>query len=496
MKLNILDKVRTIAVTCVQFGDTAKGKIVDLLAAWAEIIARGTGGANAGHSVCLGEESFIFHLIPSGILHDKDGKTNIIGSGTAIDPRILCEELALLDKKEISYDKLMLALNAKLTLPTQIVRDRVGEGEAGDGKIGTTGRGIGPTYGDHVIRIGLLVNDLLNRDILAAKVKANVAFSVRILKSYDPEMVKAILQQPYLDDGLFYHSKNIFDVDTIVSRYYEYGRILSPFIFDTDHFIQHSVGVHKILLEGAQGALLDVDYGTQPYVTSSNCTVDGLAKGVGLNRSHIDLSLGIFKGFYETRVGGGPFPTELGGEVSARWCRTASQEEEAAQFAGATVNDEHDEFRQGVALRIAGREYGVTTKRPRRTGWLDLPLLKYALQWNGPDVVLTKLDVLDECRTIKVCVAYEYQGPHYRFGNCHFNAGDRLLTAIPSAEFLQHCRPVYRSFPGWQKSIRGIRSFYDLPSELRAILSFLVAETHIRPIIISVGPDREETIFT
>ena len=495
MKIEIPDSVKTVAVTCLQWGDTGKGKFVDLFANWADIIVRGTGGANAGHSVYLDGVPFIFHLIPSGILHDKNGKVNIIGTGAAIDPKILCEELTLLRKNQQSCQNLMVSLNAKLTLPTQIVRDRVGEGSAGAGKIGTTGRGIGPTYGDHVTRIGLTMNDLLNPDILAVKVKANVAFSVRILQSYDPEIVKAILSQKNLGEGVFYHSsRKIFDVDTIVEQYLEYGKILDRFISNTDGFVQNNVGNKNVLLEGAQGTLLDVDYGTRPFVTSSNCTVDGLAKGAGLNRSHVDLALGVIKGFYETRVGEGPFPTELGGKASAKWCSKATREQEQKEYAGVTVNDA-DEFYQGVALRIVADEYGATTGRPRRTGWLDLPLLKHSLCWGGPDVVLTKLDILDECDEIKVCTSYIYDGPTYRLGASTLAKKACLYHAIPTAEVLEYCKPIYKGFPGWRKSLKGTTSYAELPIELKNILNFVITETHINPKIISVGPAADETIF-
>ena len=492
--LKIPKGVKTIAVTCLQWGDTGKGKIVDLLADWADIIVRGTGGANAGHSICFGESRFVFHLVPSGILHDEKGKINIIGSGTAIDPRTLCEELALFRKQGLSYGHLMLALNAKLTLPTQIVRDRVGEGEAGERKIGTTGRGIGPTYADHVMRVGLIVNDLLNPDILAKKVSANVAFSSRALAGCDPQTVRAVLHQPFLGNGIFYHPERIFNTDEIVQSCLECGKTLGQFIGDTDAYVHDSVGSKKILLEGAQGALLDVDHGTRPFVTSSSCTVDGLAKGAGLNRSHVDLALGIIKGFYETRVGEGPFPTELGGEDSARWCRQITKEKEMDEYSGASVNAPH-EFIQGIALRMAGDEYGATTKRPRRIGWLDLPLLRYALQWASPDVVLTKLDVLNQFDEIKVCTHYKYVGPYYRYGAEDLHSGRVLDTAIPLAEVLEYCRPVYHVFPGWKKSFKGVTSFEGLPCELRHILDFVICQTGISPRIISGGSDREDTIF-
>lgn len=487
-------KNKTIAVTDLQYGDSGKGKIVDHLAAGADIIARGTGGANAGHTIVENGVTTVLHLVPCGILQDAQRKANIIGSGCAVDPRVFVEELAMLDQRKLPCNHLQVSLNAKLTLPTHVVRDRLAESSEGAGKIGTTGRGIGPTYGDHVLRIGLVVNDLLNPDILAAKVKENVAFAKRIVASYDPELVRQVMSHPHLGNGMFYHPQNLFDVDAIMDQYLAYGRLLQPFIRDTDNFIQSNLGKKKILLEGAQGTLLDLDCGTYPFVTSSNCTVEGLAKGVGLKHSNVDLSLGVAKGFYQTRVGGGPFPTELGGQQSAQWCRFGNREKEAQAYTGVTVNDE-DEFRQGVALRVAGNEYGATTGRPRRVGWLDLPLLRYALSFSGKDVVLTKLDVLNDCEVIKVCTSYQYQGPPYYFGGKLLSQGDSIFVAIPTAEVLDWCKPVYYEFPGWKQSLKGITSFQDLPEKLRAILDFVMTQTHIKPRIISTGPDREEAIF-
>jgi adenylosuccinate synthase len=402
----------------------------------------------------------------------------------------------MLQGKGIFCNNLMVAVNAKLTLPTQIIRDRVSEDASGKAKIGTTGRGIGPTYSDHALRIGLFVNDLLNPDILAAKVRENVAYSVRLLKSFDPEAVKKALQDKDLCNGIFYHPEKMFDVDAIVQQYIEYGKTLEPFIRDTDTFIQENVGWKTILLEGANGTLLDVDYGTYPYTTSTGCTVDCLAKGSGLNRSHIDLALGIFKGFYETRVGEGPFPTEFGGDDSAIWCGTRgiTKEVELAKYPGVSVN-EKDEFRKGVAFRFAGDEYGATTGRPRRTGWLSLPDLRHAMRWGGQDVVLTKLDVLDQCDEIRICTQYNYMGPRYRYGDRVLNPGDHLKMAIPIAEVLKHCRPVYRTFPGWKKSLKGITSQEDLPGALKEMIGFVILETGIVPRILSTGSSREATIF-
>lgn len=490
----MLSGIATVAVTCLQWGDTGKGKIVDHLATWADIIARGTGGANSGHTIVTNQGTAIFHLIPCGILYDAQGKVNIIGSGVAVDPRVIEEELQMLKERNLSCNHLQISPNAKLTLPTHILRDRLSESNADAGKIGTTGRGIGPTFEDHTGRRGLTINDLRNKNILRAKVWDNVSFTRRIAKSYDCELVKQILCHHHLGGGVFYHPEKMFDVDAIVDQYAAYGRILKPFIRDTDGFVQANLGSKKLLLEGAQGALLDVDYGTRPFVTSSACMVDGLAKGVGLNRSHIDLSLGVFKGFYQTRVGEGPFPTELGGEQSAQWCRKTTREQEAMDCASVDVNC-LTEFLQGIGIRKAGNEYGATTGRPRRTGWLDLPLLRHALRWNSKDVVLTKLDVLNDCAVIKVCTHYYYMGPSYYLGDRRLKKGDPLFVAIPAAEVLEWCKPVWREFPGWKQSLKGASSLEDLPEPLRAILNFVVAETGVRPRMISIGPDREETLF-
>ena len=212
------------------------------------------------------------------------------------------------------------------------------------------------------------------------------------------------------------------------------------------------------------------------------------------DRWHVDLALGIIKGFYETRVGEGPFPTEMGGEESAKWCAKANREAEEVKFGQVSVNDP-DEFRQGVAIRFVGRRIGATTKRPRRTGWLDLPLLRHSMRWSGKDVVLTKLDVLNDCETIKVCDSYVYEGPAYSFGDKTLEPGTPLKVAIPAAEVLAHCRPVYTSFPGWKTSLKGITNSADLPDALLGILNYVMLETGINPRIISIGKDREETIF-
>ncbi len=497
---------KTVAVTCLQWGDTGKGKLVDFFSDWAEIIFRRKGGGNAGHSVVVTIMSklteFILHLIPCGILYDKDGKMNIMDSGMVIDPAILVDsELAFLEKNKLSYNHLYLSQRANLTLPVHIALDIVSEVAKGGKGIGTTGKGIGPTYVDLDGRRGLVINDLLNKDVFVSKLKNNLKHNLRILRSYDPEILKEVMHADCLGKGIYYDPKNIFNVEAIVAKYVdEYGKRLAPLVRDTDEIMKENIGRKRILFEGAQGALLSILHGTYPYVTSSDCTLDGLLAGSGLGLSDPSLlGLGIIKGFYMTRVGAGPFPTELGGKRSDDWCNGRSsgkitREIEERDYPDVTVNDA-DEFRQGIALRRAGHEFGATTKRPRRTGWLDLPLLRHAMRWSTKDLALTKLDVLDEVEVIKVCDYYVYQGDTYFYGNKILHRGDLIDVAIPAAEVLECCQAHYQSFPGWLKSLAGITEYRGFPEELTDIADFVTAQTGGRIRIASISADREGTII-
>jgi adenylosuccinate synthase len=319
----------TIAVVCNQWGDTGKGKFSDLLAAnWADIIVRGNGADNAGHTIEADGKKHVMHLVPSGILHDQAGKTNIIGSGVAINPRSLIDELTVLSGAGYTINYLKIALNAKLILPQHILIDRLKEG--GAGKLGTTGRGVGPVYTDHYARIGLIINDLLNPELFRKKLERNLKDKLVWLKAaYSIEEIKEVMSQPILGHGVFYDAKKILDIDQIVKNYCHYGKILKRMICDTDTFVKQNVGRKRILLEGAQGLFLSVDRGSYPYVTSSDCSVAGLAHGAGIQRSDINLVYGIVKAPYMTRVGNGPFPTELGGTESANWCARQNRQEEA-----------------------------------------------------------------------------------------------------------------------------------------------------------------------
>ena len=245
--------VKTLAIVCTQWGDTGKGKFVDFFAEWADIIARGTGGANAGHTIVIGTKTYVFHLVPSGILHDGDGKTNIIGSGVAFDPRVFTEELAILEREGIRHDHLAVALNAHLVLPQHILMDRLRESSAGDARIGTTGRGIGPAYVDHYARVGLIANDMLNPDCFAAKLKRNIAEKRRILEHYDPELIRGVMQHEHLESGAFYRASDVLDVDAIIERYRQYGSMLRAMIRDTDRMVQRARGKKSALRGGGAG---------------------------------------------------------------------------------------------------------------------------------------------------------------------------------------------------------------------------------------------------
>jgi len=490
----LLGNAKTIAVVCNQWGDTGKGKLVDFLAGWADIIARGTGGANAGHTIVVNGKKHVFHLVPSGITYDPQGKINILGQGVAFDPITMKQELETLTQERLSFDNLMISRNAKLVLPQHIALDRLENTPDGQTKIGSTGRGIGPVYEDHVGRRGLVVNDLLNPRVFEKKLEANLQHNLALLRDKNPDAIKKVLEQKALLSGRFYDSKNILNIREIISAYLKLGQFFRTMISDTEDFLATSVSKRKILLEGAQGFLLSYEHGTHPFVTSSDCSIQGLVKGVGLSEKDVERIFGIVKAFYMTRVGEGPFPTEFSGTKSAEWCRTHTRQDELQKYPNPDINIT-DEFEQGIAARVLGGEYGATTGRPRRTGWLDLPLLRSATRTNGPELILTKVDVLSGCERIKVCVAYKYTGMYYQLGNETLKTGTELTIANTDPNVLSHCIPIYREFPGWQKNISDIREYSRLPQNLQTIIRFIEEETDTKVRIISVGPERDQTII-
>ncbi len=411
-----------------QWGDEGKGKIVDILTEEADVVVRYQGGSNAGHTVCVSDKTFILHLIPSGILHPE--KICVIGNGVVFDPKSFLEEKKTLEDLGIDIrERILISEKAHLVMPYHKEFDAKKEAALGSSKIGTTKRGIGPAYTDKHARVGIRVCDLLNLDVLKRKIETNVKEINRLCELYDIEP---------------------FDADKIFDEYKEYAEKLKPYIRNTVYYLN---GVFKnkrnILFEGAQGSMLDVDFGTYPFVTSSHPTVGGAFTGTGLPYKALDSVMAVVKA-YTTRVGNGPFPSELTGEL-------------------------------GDKIRDKGAEYGATTGRPRRCGWLDLVVVKYAAMINGVDeIALTKLDVLDGLDEIEVCVGYEYEG--------------KKIGYIPSQlEEFEKCKPIYKTFKGWD-STKGVLKYDDLPENARKYIEYIEWFVGVKVSIISTGAKREETI--
>jgi len=411
-----------------QWGDEGKGKVVDLLSERADIVARYQGGANAGHTVCIGDRQYVLHLIPSGMFHENI--TCVIGNGVVIDPAALMSEIAQLREAGVSVrGRLLVSHNAHLIMPYHKLLDSVRE-QTSD-RIGTTGRGIGPAYIDKAMRTGIRIVDLLNRDELARKLTANINEKNQILTKI--------------------YGESKLDIDAIIAEYQDFDKQIDEYITDTSLYLNTAIaGGKRIIAEGAQGALLDVDHGTYPYVTSSNPTSGGACTGLGIPPTAINDIVGVVKA-YSTRVGNGPFPTEL--------------------------NDA-----TGERLRSTGHEFGATTGRPRRCGWFDAVALKYSATVNGiTRIAVTKLDVLDDFDEISVCVAYEA-------------SGKRLRSFPTDAKTLEKVRPVYETLPGWQSDIAGARTLGDLPPNARAYIDTLGRITGTKVWLVSVGPRRDQTI--
>ncbi|MDH3251219.1 MAG: adenylosuccinate synthase [Ignavibacteria bacterium] len=411
-----------------QWGDEGKGKIVDMLSEHADIVARYQGGANAGHTVCIGDKEYVLHLIPSGIFHDQI--TCVIGNGAVIDPTALMDEIAQLQSAGIStHGRLLISHNAHLIMPYHKHLDSIREQTSN--RIGTTGRGIGPAYIDKFMRIGIRIVDLLDRDVLAEKLKKNIEEKNQILSK-------------------IYGEKTI-DVDSIIHEYQEFDQKIDEYITDTALYLNQALKQGKrIIAEGAQGALLDVDHGTYPFVTSSNPTSGGACTGLGIPPTAIDSIMGIVKA-YSTRVGNGPFPTEQTGAV-------------------------------GEQLRALGHEYGATTGRPRRCGWFDAVALRYSAFINGISAIaITKLDVLDTMDEILVCTGYEL-------------GGKRVKSFPTDVSTLERITPIYESFEGWKTPLGDVTAYAQLPDRARRYVQALTHFTGTSISIISVGPRRNQTI--
>jgi adenylosuccinate synthase len=419
-----------VIVVGAQWGDEGKGKITDLLSASADVVVRYQGGVNAGHTVCVGEQTFKLHLIPSGILYPET--LCVIASGTVIDPGVLLEEIGRLHALKISTANLFIAETAHVTMPYHRLIDVAEEERRGKNRIGTTGRGIGPTYADKSDRTGIRVLDLMHPDTLREKLQWVIP-----LKNV---LLERLYELPPLD------------VDQVIAQYLDYAEQLRSHVLDASLLIDKAVRTRKnILFEGAQGTLLDLDHGTYPYVTSSNPVAGGACVGAGVGPTIIDRVIGVAKA-YTTRVGEGPFPTELKEAI-------------------------------GQHLGEKGAEFGTTTGRPRRCGWFDAVIGRYAVRINGLDcVAITKLDVLDELDTIKVCVGYK--------------VGDKRIEEFPSdAHLFGCCEPIYEECPGWRESTGDCRTLDELPNKARTYLEFLAKQMGVPIALVSVGPNREQTII-
>jgi adenylosuccinate synthase len=413
-----------------QWGDEGKGKVTDFLASQANVVVRSTGGNNAGHTVVVGEEEFKIHLVPSGILYSN---TNcIIGNGVVIDPKVLIKEIDSLIARGVKVDNLRISSNAHVIMPYHVKLDELEEESKGDSKIGTTKRGIGPAYVDKASRIGIRMGDLLEQEEFHAKLVRNVAAKNIILEKI--------------------YNSTAFNAEEIYQEYLGYAKRLAAYITDTSLMIHQAIERgEKVLFEGAQGTLLDLDHGTYPYVTSSNPTSAGACIGSGVGPTRINKVVGVIKA-YTTRVGAGPFPTELLDEA-------------------------------GDEIRSKGKEFGTTTGRPRRCGWYDAVIARYTARINGIDAfAVTKLDVMGGLDTIKICTGYKF--------------GEQILQEFPlSQKVLEQCVPVYEEMPGWQEDISNVKTFEELPEAAKNYLNKIKELAGVDLFLVAVGPRRDETII-
>lgn len=419
----------TSMVIGTQWGDEGKGKIVDCLAEAADVVVRSQGGNNAGHTVVVDEKAFALRLLPSGILYDN--KSNIIGTGVVIDPKVLLGEIENLKKEGKSADSLQISDRSHVIMPYHIALDEAEEASKGDAKIGTTKNGIGPCYADKINRVGIRVCDLYDIELFKEKLAYNVEFKNKVLRNV------------YGAEGV--------DYDQILADYIGYAEALKSHVTDTNVSVMKAIKEgKKVLFEGAQATMLDLDHGTYPFVTSSHPIAGGASTGAGVGPNYLKNIFGVVKA-YATRVGAGPFPTEQLNEV-------------------------------GDNLRNLGHEFGTVTGRPRRCGWLDLVVVSYAANLNSLDyLAITRLDILDSFEELKICVGYELNG--------------KRVEGFPaSLKGLEACVPVYEILPGWKTDISGIRTYEELPEAARKYVERIAEVTGVPLGIVSVGPNRAQTI--
>lgn len=419
----------TVAILGTQWGDEGKGKIVDYLAQQAEIVVRSQGGSNAGHTVAVDNVEYKLRLMPSGILFK--GTLNVVGNGVVFNPKVFLQEIDGMMERGVDVSGIRISNRAHVVLPYHNVIDGLMEEAKGEAKIGTTKNGIGPCYVDKMDRIGIRVCDFIDKEEFARKLKIN-------LKLKNDQIVKLYGGEP-------------LDYDTILEEYNGYADRLRPYVCDTIALLHDEIKAGKrILFEGAQATMLDIDYGTYPYVTASHPVSGGVCVGAGVAPKYIDKVVGVVKA-YSTRVGEGPFPTEQLNEI-------------------------------GDKIRNCGHEFGTVTGRPRRTGWMDAVIVKYAGMLSGLDyMAITRLDILDTFEEIKMCVGYKYKG--------------EMLNEVPaSLKVLAEVEPVYETFEGWMTDISGIRKYEELPEKARKYLERLSEVTGVALGIVSVGPNRDQTI--
>ncbi|OEH91734.1 adenylosuccinate synthase [Bacillus solimangrovi] len=418
----------SVVVVGTQWGDEGKGKITDYLSENAEVVARYQGGNNAGHTIAFNGETYKLHLIPSGIFFND--KICVIGNGMVVDPKALVQELAYLHERGVSTDNLRISNRAHVILPYHLKLDAVEEERKGANKIGTTKKGIGPAYMDKAARVGIRIADLLDREEFELKLAHNLKEKNRLF------------EKMYETEG--------FKLEDILDEYYEYGQQIKHHVCDTSVVLNNALDEgRRVLFEGAQGVMLDIDQGTYPFVTSSNPIAGGVTIGSGVGPSKIKHVVGVSKA-YTTRVGDGPFPTELDNEI-------------------------------GQQIREVGREYGTTTGRPRRVGWFDSVVVRHARRVSGiTDLSLNSIDVLTGIETLKICVAYKYKG--------------EVIDEFPaSLKILEQCEPVYEELPGWKEDITGVSNLTELPQNARHYIERISQLTGIPLSIFSVGPDRKQT---
>lgn len=471
----ILGGSQVIAVVCNQWGDTGKGMIVDSFSEWADVIARGTGGNNAGHTVVINGKKRIYHLIPVGILRDSEGKVNVLGNGMVIDLRVLGEELDDLDREGLTYNNLQISEDANIIMHYHITRDKARHQSQEKGGIGTTGRGIGPCYADKIARRGIMIRDLFDKDTLVSKLRKT---------------------------SEFYPEQPVLDTEQIISELQPYAERIRPLVRNTITEMHEFVRQGKrILLEGAQGLILSIEYGTYPYVTSCDCSINGVAAGVGLSARQVDLSLGVVKFPFMTRVGAGPFPTEFGGRASEAYCAEEGhrKKDELEKYGipftmkdGEIKYDSHhpkilelingsDEFIQGIGIRLIADEYGATTGRPRRTGWTDAVVARYATGINGPHMILTKPNCLDGCDEFRIAFGYDINGKDTK-------------TFTRDNKLLRQAHPNYQNYQGYD-GVADIESYEAIPKSLQQAISDFEEFTSGNIVALSVGPERGQLIF-